>query len=214
MQRMVKFEDIQQFDLVADVVVVGFGGAGASAALEARRAGSDVLVLERSSGGGGSTMMSACEMYLGGSGGTRLQKDLGAGSTFGFVGTGVRRDIDGTDPLSRVLARQAFTGGLDWNIRFAGQSHELGGFVGGRVVEGEPARIAVAAVQDSRHLALVTQAAARTFALVVPELGANFECGLHWLLSPFDSLTHRTPRPEAALLNTNQYTNCSPTPRP
>jgi succinate dehydrogenase/fumarate reductase flavoprotein subunit len=77
MKRIVKFEDVQQFDIVTDVVVAGFGGAGASAALEARRAGSEVLVLERSSGGGGSTMMSACEMYLGGSGGTRLQKDLG-----------------------------------------------------------------------------------------------------------------------------------------
>jgi len=77
MQRIVKFESITQFDLHTDVTVVGFGGAGASAALEARRAGSEVTVLERSSGGGGSTMMSACEMYLGGSGGTRLQKDLG-----------------------------------------------------------------------------------------------------------------------------------------
>jgi succinate dehydrogenase/fumarate reductase flavoprotein subunit len=77
MQRIVKFESIQHFDLVADVVVVGLGGAGASAALEARRARAEVIVLERTSGGGGSTMMSACEMYLGGSGGTRLQKDLG-----------------------------------------------------------------------------------------------------------------------------------------
>ncbi|HEY3700261.1 MAG TPA: FAD-dependent oxidoreductase [Spongiibacteraceae bacterium] len=77
MQRIVKFEDVQHFDITTDVVIAGFGGAGASAALEARRAGSEVLVLERSSGGGGSTMMSACEMYLGGSGGTRLQKDLG-----------------------------------------------------------------------------------------------------------------------------------------
>ena len=77
MQRIVKFEDVKQFDITTDVVVAGFGGAGASAALEARRAGSEVLVFERSSGGGGSTMMSACEMYLGGSGGTQLQKDLG-----------------------------------------------------------------------------------------------------------------------------------------
>ena len=77
MQRIVKFEDVQQFDLTTDVVVVGFGGAGGSAALEARRAGAEVLVLERSSGGGGSTMLSACEMYLGGNGGTQLQKDLG-----------------------------------------------------------------------------------------------------------------------------------------
>ncbi|MEM8500374.1 MAG: FAD-dependent oxidoreductase [Pseudomonadota bacterium] len=77
MKRRTRFEDVIAFDLDTDVVVVGFGGAGASAALEARRAGSKVTVLERSSAGGGSTMMSACEMYLGGSGGTALQKDLG-----------------------------------------------------------------------------------------------------------------------------------------
>jgi 3-oxo-5alpha-steroid 4-dehydrogenase len=40
-----------------------------------------VLILERSSGAGGSTMMSACEMFLGGSGGTRLQRDLGITET-------------------------------------------------------------------------------------------------------------------------------------
>ncbi len=77
MQRIVSFESITEFDLSTDVVVAGFGGAGASAALEARRAGAEVIVLERASGGGGSTMMSACEMYLGGNGGTRLQRDLG-----------------------------------------------------------------------------------------------------------------------------------------
>lgn len=77
MSRLVRYEDIDQFDLETDVVIVGFGGAGASAAWEARHAGSEVLVLERSSAGGGSTMMSACEMYLGGSGGTALQTDLG-----------------------------------------------------------------------------------------------------------------------------------------
>ena len=66
---------VSAFDSETDVVIAGFGGAGASAALEARRAGARVLVLESSSGGGGSTQMSACEMYLGG--GTALQRDLG-----------------------------------------------------------------------------------------------------------------------------------------
>ncbi len=74
---IIPLREVSDFDLEADVLVAGFGGAGASAALEARRAGADVIVLERSSGGGGSTQMSACEMYLGGSGGTRLQTDLG-----------------------------------------------------------------------------------------------------------------------------------------
>ena len=77
MERIYPYEAIEEFDLTTDVLVGGFGGAGASAALEARRLGADVIVLERASGGGGSTMMSACEMYLGGSGGTRLQRDLG-----------------------------------------------------------------------------------------------------------------------------------------
>ncbi len=77
MDRIYPYEEVDRFDLRTDVLVGGFGGAGASAALEALRLGADVIVLERASGGGGSTMMSACEMYLGGSGGTRLQRDLG-----------------------------------------------------------------------------------------------------------------------------------------
>ena len=76
-QRIVEFEGIERFDHRTGVLVCGFGGAGASAALEARRAGAEVMVLERFSGGGGSTVLSACEMYLGGNGGTRLQRDLG-----------------------------------------------------------------------------------------------------------------------------------------
>ncbi len=71
------YEDITEFAYSVDVAICGFGGAGASAAWEARAAGVSVLVLERASGGGGSTAMSSCEMYLGGSGGTKLQKDLG-----------------------------------------------------------------------------------------------------------------------------------------
>ena len=71
------YESVDKFDLRCDVAVCGFGGAGASAALEAAQAGCEVVVLERAGAGGGSTAMSSCEMYLGGSGGTALQKDLG-----------------------------------------------------------------------------------------------------------------------------------------
>ena len=72
-----RFENIGDYYLETGVAVCGYGGAGASAALEARRAGADVLVLERASGGGGATQMSSCEMYLGGSGGTALQREVG-----------------------------------------------------------------------------------------------------------------------------------------
>ena len=59
----------------ADVVVVGLGCAGVCAAIEAREAGAEVLVLERASGGGGVTSMAAGHVYLGG--GTRVQKAVG-----------------------------------------------------------------------------------------------------------------------------------------
>ncbi len=77
MSRIIPRASVDSFDGVADVIVCGFGGAGVCAALEAGDAGSSVLLFERFSAGGGSTEMSACEMYLGGSGGTSLQRDLG-----------------------------------------------------------------------------------------------------------------------------------------
>ncbi len=64
--------DVKQFDDETDVLVVGLGAAGASAAIEARRAGAEVLALERSSAGGGSTALSGGFIYLGG--GTRVQR--------------------------------------------------------------------------------------------------------------------------------------------
>jgi len=59
----------------ADVVIVGHGGAGASAAIEAARAGADVLVLERLTRGGGTTANSTGVVYFGG--GTRVQHACG-----------------------------------------------------------------------------------------------------------------------------------------
>ena len=68
---------INAYDDEFDVVVCGFGGAGGCAAIEASNQGAKVLLLERASDGGGSTALSSCEMYLGGSGGTSLQKACG-----------------------------------------------------------------------------------------------------------------------------------------
>jgi 3-oxo-5alpha-steroid 4-dehydrogenase len=71
------FESIRHFDISTEVLVCGYGGAGAAAALEAATLGAQVTILERASAGGGSTALSSCEMYLGGSGGTALQQALG-----------------------------------------------------------------------------------------------------------------------------------------
>jgi 3-oxo-5alpha-steroid 4-dehydrogenase len=53
------------WDIQADVVVVGFGAAGACAALEAEAAGCDVVVLDRFTGGG-ATALSGGVIYAGG----------------------------------------------------------------------------------------------------------------------------------------------------
>ncbi len=62
---------VEQFD----VVVVGFGIAGACAALEAGRAGARVLLLERAAVHGGTSSMSGGHFYLGG--GTAVQEATG-----------------------------------------------------------------------------------------------------------------------------------------
>jgi 3-oxo-5alpha-steroid 4-dehydrogenase len=62
------------WDEATDVLVVGFGAAGASAAIEARTAGAEVRVVDRF-GGGGASRLSAGVVYFGG--GTRLQKESG-----------------------------------------------------------------------------------------------------------------------------------------
>lgn len=65
--------DAIAWDDAADVVVVGFGGAGAAAAVQARQLGSDVLVVDRF-GGGGATHFSGGVFYAGA---TRFQRESG-----------------------------------------------------------------------------------------------------------------------------------------
>ena len=78
------------WDVEADVVVVGFGAAGACAALEAAAAGRSVLILDRF-GGGGATALSGGVVYAGG--GTPQQHAAGVTDTpeamFGYLRTEV-----------------------------------------------------------------------------------------------------------------------------
>lgn len=68
-------ESIHRWDHEADVVIAGYGVAGAAAAVEAVAAGADVLVLERTGSWGGAAAMAGGFIYLGG--GTALQKACG-----------------------------------------------------------------------------------------------------------------------------------------
>ena len=71
----VNARDIQDWDVQADVVIAGYGIAGASAAIEAARAGAEVVVLERTGGWGGAAALAGGFVYLGG--GTPIQKACG-----------------------------------------------------------------------------------------------------------------------------------------
>ncbi|MFW2389239.1 MAG: FAD-binding protein [Polyangiales bacterium] len=64
----------EAWDKEADVVVVGFGGAGVCAAIEANAGGARVLVLDRFHGGG-ATAISGGVFYAGG--GTHIQEEAG-----------------------------------------------------------------------------------------------------------------------------------------
>ncbi|HLN76383.1 MAG TPA: FAD-binding protein [Nocardioidaceae bacterium] len=66
------------WDAEADVVIVGFGAAGACAAIEAADAGAEVMVLDRFTGGG-ATAISGGVVYAGG--GTRHQRAAGVEDT-------------------------------------------------------------------------------------------------------------------------------------
>lgn len=73
--KVITLKGTETFDDSADVVVLGYGIAGACAALEARRAGGDVLAIERASAGGGASALSSGLFYLGG--GTDVQRACG-----------------------------------------------------------------------------------------------------------------------------------------
>lgn len=69
--------EVPQWDFESDVIVVGFGSAGASAAIEAAQAGASVTLFEVASGSGGTSAMAGGDIYLGGGGGTSAQRANG-----------------------------------------------------------------------------------------------------------------------------------------
>jgi len=67
-----------KWDQEADVVIVGFGGAGACAAIEAADAGASVIIIDKAPLPGGSTTLSGGVIYAAG---TALQKKAGIQDT-------------------------------------------------------------------------------------------------------------------------------------
>ncbi|GAB3130301.1 FAD-binding protein [Tsukamurella serpentis] len=73
-RRPIPSAEVDTWHFEADVVIAGYGIAGVCAAIEAARAGAEVLVLDRSGGWGGAAAQSGGWIYLGG--GTPLQHAL------------------------------------------------------------------------------------------------------------------------------------------
>lgn len=96
------------WDLEADVVVIGFGAAGACAALEAAAAGAEVVVLDRFTGGG-ATALSGGIVYAGG--GTTQQMRAGVSDS---VDAMVRYlGVEVGDAVSAATLREFCAGSAD-----------------------------------------------------------------------------------------------------
>lgn len=68
---------VREWHHETDVVIIGFGAAGACAAIEASQNGARVTLFERNSGSGGASALSGGEIYIGGGGGTDAQRAAG-----------------------------------------------------------------------------------------------------------------------------------------
>src|SRR6056297_5266 len=111
------FEDkIDNWDEVTDIVVIGSGFAGLSAAIEAHEAGASVIVLEKMKASGGNSIISDGGIAAPG---TNLQKKYGINdSTDLMYQDMLKAGLGLNDPdLVRVLVDQA-KGAFEWSIDY------------------------------------------------------------------------------------------------
>lgn len=101
------------WDRVTDVLVVGFGGAGASTALEAKANGADVLLVDRF-GGGGTTAYSGGVIYAGA---TRFQREAGFDETVDNMEAYLRLEVgDAVRPETLRRFCEGSAGDVEWLI--------------------------------------------------------------------------------------------------
>lgn len=73
----------------------------------------------------------------------RAQQEFGPyGSTIGFMGTAVNRDLGDNDALRIEMNSQAYSAAGDWRLRFARGKYEVSGYAGVSHVLGDRRRIA------------------------------------------------------------------------
>ncbi len=117
----------QRWDESADFVVVGFGGAGVAAALEAAERGIDVLALDRYEGGGSSAANGGV-FYAGG--GTAIQRAAGVEDSTEEMFKYLRLETRGVvsdETLGRFCNESVET--VDWLLAHGAQLSSSGVFV-------------------------------------------------------------------------------------
>jgi len=108
----VRFDDAKQFDLRVPVVIVGGGACGLVAALAARDAGAEVLVLERDRTPAGSTALSSGFIPAAY---TRFQRAAGVADAPGTLAQDVMRKNHGeADPRMVEVISEASGRAIEW----------------------------------------------------------------------------------------------------
>jgi 3-oxo-5alpha-steroid 4-dehydrogenase len=101
------------WDRKADVVVVGFGGAGATAALQAREEGAGTILIDRF-GGGGTTRYSGGVIYAGA---TRFQREAGIEDSVDNMIAYLEQEVgDAVRPETLRRYCEGTAADLDWLI--------------------------------------------------------------------------------------------------
>lgn len=110
--EVVPAHEVADWGRDVDVIVVGQGVAGTCAALEAHRAGAEVLVIERASGGGGASAMSSGIFYLGG--GTAVQQAAGYDDDAEQMAAFLMASCDPLDPNAALAFCRDSKDHFDW----------------------------------------------------------------------------------------------------
>ncbi|GLR66074.1 putative fumarate reductase/succinate dehydrogenase [Acidocella aquatica] len=135
-EHPVQAASIAAWDKETDVAVLGFGIAGACAALEAARAGAAVTIFEAAGGSGGASALSGGEIYVGGSGGTDIQNQNGFTDTTEDFATYLAM-AGGQDPDMAKIALYASEAVNHFNwLRAQGVPYK-GSFLPGKIIEPE-----------------------------------------------------------------------------
>ena len=123
----------QKWDQTADVVIIGSGFAGLAAALEARNAGSDVLVIEKMPVHGGNSVINGGDFAAAGN---KFQKEQGINDSADLMYKDMLKagSYLNHPELARIVADQSLAA-LEWSENFVGAKFTRLNFHGGHSVK-------------------------------------------------------------------------------